>query len=345
MFFRATIASTSARTSGSEVGYGPAPSCSPSGAQSAGQLRFRSRPSSTGAIVTLTPSQFWIVPSGKTRKNSPSKSSGWRATSSRAIVRVRLPGAVRVAEAHHQQAPVAVDVLAVEPVLRLLARVRANARAAEAPVGEPRVRAVRVHARDDVERARVERVRHPLVVAVPVQEPVEEVQRRGRAGELHRVDLGVDEDRRLLLRRPRLEVRHRREPDLAAFVRLADRLEREQARETRRPRRRASPELGVRVEAIEADARRHWREPKELPCGRARPSGVPGRVPDPRAHDLPRLATRSGRCRARPASGSPSSRACGRSAGSAPGRRAGGRRRGRSATRSAGSSARPRARR
>ena len=67
MFLRATIASTSARTSGSEVGNGPAPCCSASGAQSAGQLRLRSRPSSGGAIGMLTPSQLWIVPSGSTR--------------------------------------------------------------------------------------------------------------------------------------------------------------------------------------------------------------------------------------------------------------------------------------
>ena len=147
-----------------------------------------------------------------------------------------LPGAVRVAEPHHQQAPVAVDVLTVEPVLRLLARVRPNARAAEATVREPGVRAVWVHAGNDVEGARVERVGHALVVAVSVQEPVEEVERRGRAGELHRVDLGVDEDRRLLLRRPGLEVRDRRERDLPAFVRLADRLDREEAGELAGPR-------------------------------------------------------------------------------------------------------------
>ena len=58
------MAWTSARTSGSDVGYGPAPIWSPSGTQSAGQLRLRSRPSSGGAIFTVTPSQFLIVPSG-----------------------------------------------------------------------------------------------------------------------------------------------------------------------------------------------------------------------------------------------------------------------------------------
>src|SRR3970040_2085721 len=38
MLGRSTIAWTSARTSGSETGYGPAPSCSPSGAPAAGHV-------------------------------------------------------------------------------------------------------------------------------------------------------------------------------------------------------------------------------------------------------------------------------------------------------------------
>ena len=115
----------------------------------------------------FTPSQLRIVPSGSTRKNSPSTSSGRRATRSRGVLGMRLPGPVRVGHAHEEDAPVPVDVLAVEAVLGLLARVRAHARAAAAAVREPRLGAVRVHARHDVERPRVERVRDAVVGPVP----------------------------------------------------------------------------------------------------------------------------------------------------------------------------------
>ena len=261
MFGRSTIASTSARTSGSEVGYGPAPCCSPSGAQSAGQFRFRSSPSSGGrdlhrhAVPVLDRALREHAEEVALDVVRPARDEQPR------VVRVRLPGPVRVGLPHHQHAPVAVDVLAVEPVLRLLAWVRAHARAPEAPVREARVGAVRVHARDDVERARVERLRDPLVLAVAVQQAVEEAQRGGRPRELHRVDLRVDEDRRLLLGRPGLEVRHRDERDVAPLVRLADRLDPAQARELGRPRVERLGQLGVRVEAVEADARRHAARP------------------------------------------------------------------------------------
>ncbi len=79
---------------------------------------------------------------------------------------------------------------------------RSSARAP--PVGERRVGAVRVGARYDVEAARVERVRHALVVAVAVEQPVEQVERSGRPGELDRMDLGMEKNRRLLLGRARL---------------------------------------------------------------------------------------------------------------------------------------------
>ena len=140
----------------------------------------------------------------------------------------------------------------MEAVLRLVARIRADARAAEAAVGEPGLGAVRVHARDDVERARVERVAHAGVVGV--EEVVEEIQRGGRPRELHRVDLCVDEDRGLLLRRPGLGVRDSAEPDVAPLVRLADRLEGEALRVLGGPRLERLGQLGVRVEAVEPDA-------------------------------------------------------------------------------------------
>lgn len=91
---------------------------------------------------------------------------------------MRFPGAVRVRNPHEENAPVAVDIVPVETVRGLLARVRPNARAAESSVGEPGFGAVRVHARDDVERAGLERLRDTLVLSVAVEQPIEEVERR-----------------------------------------------------------------------------------------------------------------------------------------------------------------------
>ena len=151
---------------------------------------------------------------------------------------MRLPRAVRIGHAHEEDAPVAVDVLAVEAVLGLLARIRPDARAAEAAVGEPGLGAVRVHARDDVERARVDGVSNARVVRV--EEVVEEVERRCRPGELHRVDLRVDEHGGLLVGRPGLRVRDGAEPDVAALVRLCRSPRRRRATGTRLPTPRAS---------------------------------------------------------------------------------------------------------
>ena len=140
----------------------------------------------------------------------------------------------------------------MQTVLGLLARIRPDARAAEASVGEPGVRAVRVDARHDVERARVDGVADTRVVGV--EEVVEQVEGGARSRELHRVDLGVDEDRGLLLREPGLDVRDRAEPDVATFVRLPDGLEGEALRVLGRPRLERLGQLGVGVEVVELDA-------------------------------------------------------------------------------------------
>ena len=77
------------------------------------------------------------------------------------VVRVRLPGSVRILEAHHQDAPVAVEVLLVQPVLLVEPRIRPDARADEVRlVRERRLGAVRSQPRHDVEDARVEAARH-----------------------------------------------------------------------------------------------------------------------------------------------------------------------------------------
>ena len=167
---------------------------------------------------------------------------------------MRLPRAVRIGHAHEEDASVPVDVLAVEAVLGLVARIRTNARAAEAAVGEPCLGSVRVDPWDDVERARVDGMSDALVVRV--EEVVEEVERRCRPGELHGVDLRVDEHGGLLLGRSSLRVRDGAEPDVPALVRRADRLEGEERRELARPRLERLGELCVGVEAVEADAHR-----------------------------------------------------------------------------------------
>ncbi len=140
------------------------------------------------------------------------------------IIGVRLPGPVRVAKPHHEDTPVAVDVLAVEAVLQLLAWVRPNARPPEPAVGEPGLCAVRVDPRNDVKRACVEGVRDARILAVVVEQPVEQIQCGRRPRELHRVDLRVDEDGRLLVRRASLEVRDRGQRNLPSFVGRTDRL-------------------------------------------------------------------------------------------------------------------------
>ena len=83
------------------------------------------------------------------------------------LVRMRLPGAVGIADPHHQDAAVSVEVLLVEAINLLDERPRAGARADEAgPVGERQLRAVGVEPWDDVERAGVDDASDALVAAV-----------------------------------------------------------------------------------------------------------------------------------------------------------------------------------
>ena len=255
MFLRATIASTSARTSGSDVGNGPAPCCSASGrpvgrpvAVEVEALERRRDRDGHAVPVVDRPLGQNAVEVALDVVGAPRDQERVR------VVRMRLPRAVRVRHAHEQHAAVAVDVLAVEAVLTLVARIGAHARAAEAPVGEPGFGTVGVHARHDVERPRVDRV--PDASVVRVEEVVEQVEGRGRPRELHRVDLRMDEHGGLLLGRSRLGVRHGAEPDVASLVGLPDRLEAEQRWEVGRPRLERLGQLGVRVEAVEPDAHR-----------------------------------------------------------------------------------------
>ena len=169
---------------------------------------------------------------------------------------MRLPGAVRILEAHHQDPAVAVDVLLVQAVLLVEPRIGPDAGADEPrPVGERELGAVGVQARDDVERARVEAARDLLVAPVAAQQLVEEVQRGGAAGHLERVDVRLDEQRRLVEVGAGVEVRDRREPDVAALERLPDALEPEELGPLLGPALEDLRQLVVPVEPVERDVR------------------------------------------------------------------------------------------
>ncbi len=172
------------------------------------------------------------------------------------IVRVRLPGSVRVLETHHQDPPVAVEVLLVQPVLLVEPRIRPNARADEARlVRERRLGAVRGQPRHDVEDARVEAARHLGIAPVAAQELVEQVQRRRAAGHLERVDVRLDEEAGLVEVGSGLEVRDGRQPDVAVLVGLADALDAEELRLLLGPALEDLGQLVVPVEPVECDVR------------------------------------------------------------------------------------------
>ena len=106
MFLRATIASTSARTSGSEVGNGPAPACSASGAQSAGQFRFRSRPFERRSDRDGDAVPVVDRPLGKHAVEVALDVVRASRDEEPRVVWMRLPGSVRVGHAHEEDAPV-----------------------------------------------------------------------------------------------------------------------------------------------------------------------------------------------------------------------------------------------
>ena len=154
-----------------------------------------------------------------------------------------------------------------------------------------------------------------------------------RAGELGRVDLRVDDDRRLLLGRPRVEVRDRGRAGLAALVRECRSTRRCTAGEVGRPGARASPSAPRRVEALELDARGSADAKSNTLTGvrelwTTAPSSRSSR------HDLPDQPLARRHAAAAEERLAEYARTWA-SAGSAPGARAGGRCRRRSATRSA----------
>ena len=138
--------------------------------------------------------------------------------------RMLLPRAVGVSHAHLQQAAVAVDILGQQALGRLLVvRIAACRRAHVArPVGHRPFGAVGVDARRHVQRAGVELARDLLVVAVVLQQPVDEVQAGARCRQFDRVDVAVDPVGGLVLRRASGEAGQRQQRDRPAFVAVSD---------------------------------------------------------------------------------------------------------------------------
>ena len=168
------------------------------------------------------------------------------------LVGVGLPGAVGVGHAQREDATVAVDVVLVEAggAVPIAPRPRARARA-QVPgrVGHGQLGPVGVQAGHDVERPRGAGARHGG--AGVGEEPVDEVQRGHRAGELGGVDVGVDPHRRLGVVGAGGGVGDGHQPDVAALVRAADALERGQRGVLAHQARQFGGELVVAEEAVE----------------------------------------------------------------------------------------------
>ena len=169
--------------------------------------------------------------------------------------RMVLPQAVRIGDAHLQDAAVAVDVLDGEALdLLLVVRIRPRARADPFRlVGERPFGAVRIDPRAEVERARVERARDVGILAVLRDERVQEVEVRGRRRDLGRMDVAVDPERGLFGGGTGRGVGDRQHPDVAAFVALADRFDRDELRIFGGEGLQERGEFGVAIEAVEGD--------------------------------------------------------------------------------------------
>ena len=82
------------------------------------------------------------------------------------LLRMRAPGSVRILDPHVEHAAVTVDVLDLQSVLRLVARIGPDAGADEPPLLQPALRTVGIQARDDIEDARVEHSGDLVVLSV-----------------------------------------------------------------------------------------------------------------------------------------------------------------------------------
>ena len=87
------------------------------------------------------------------------------------------------------------------------------------------------------------------------EEMLEKVDTRDRGGDLRRMDIAVDPERRLFARRAARSVGHCGDPDVAAFVAPADRFDAHQLRQLGCKRLEQLGQFGVAIEAVELNVR------------------------------------------------------------------------------------------
>ncbi len=200
----------------------------------------------------------------------------------RVVVRdLPLTGGVR--DPHLDDPAVAVHVVARVLVLPAVV-VLVHRLGAQAP-GTVRRRVVvlglvRHDDRRDVERARVQQPGDALIFAVAVQQPVDRVERALAGHDLAGVEAAVQEQGRLLLRRPGPPVRERHEPQLPALVARTDGRQRGQLRVRLRRgmeerRHLAEVVVALRVEGELGAGRRRRQAPDDdrHPRGAGREAG------------------------------------------------------------------------
>ena len=173
------------------------------------------------------------------------------------LLRMVLPEAVGVGDAHLQDAAVAVDVLDRQ-AFDFLFVVRVRTGAGTDPlrlVGERPFGAVRVDPRANVEGAGVEGARDVRILAVLRDQRVQEIEAGGRGRDFGRVDVAVDPERGLLRGGTGGLAGDGQHPDVAAFETPADRLDRDEIRVFGRKALEDRGEVGVAVEAVESDGR------------------------------------------------------------------------------------------
>ena len=183
---------------------------------------------------------------------------------------MRLPQAVRIADAHLQNASVAIDVLDGQSLDRILF-VGIGTRARTHPLrflGERPLGAVRVDARTDVERPCVERAGDLGIGAITRRELINEVQHRGRCRHLGRMNVAVDPEGRLFDGRTACDIGRGGEPDVSSFVALSYRFEGDEPRIFRGKGFEGVSQLGVTIKVVETNGRHGRRERKQsAECG------------------------------------------------------------------------------
>ena len=205
--------------------------------------------------AVVVPDQRPRASAGSTRRRTrPARARPSGAGPSRAL----LPRAVRIGDAHVEDAAVAVDVLGGEAVDRLLVERVAPRRRADVarPVGERRARRRRGSGAGRG-RPRACRAARVISASLPclVSSSCRKYRHRGRRGQLGGVDVAVDPERRLVVGGAGRRVRERRDPDVAPswllpIERIAD-----QRRERLRVLEQQLRQLVVLVEGVETGRR------------------------------------------------------------------------------------------